>query len=172
MKEKFSTQIVVTSTKVTASGTTSSGGTYNLHQVIATKPDGTPITLNLRAFEELPTGVPIDVDCELFRSERYGDSYTVKRKGNGSGSPQAQRQQGGNGDAALQALAVRVKRIEDFLSGRGEFAGAAAAPAAPPPAPAAPVSGPPPPPPPPVQPAPVQPSPPMGGLPSDDTIPF
>lgn len=136
MKEKFTTKIIVKETRVTSSGRTRKGSTYSLYQVIATKPSGEPINLNLRSFEDLPKDVVIEVDAELFRSEHNGNSYTLQRKG----AP------GGGSGPRLDSLEERVKRIEDFLSGRGEFGGTAA-----PPQQAAPQ---PPPPPPPAEPPP------------------
>lgn len=155
MRDKFTTTIIVTETRVTNSGRTRAGGTYTLYQVIATKPSGEAINLNLRAFEDLPKNVPLEVDAELFRSQQYGDSYTLKRKG----TPH-----GGSGSAGprLDEIEKRVKRIEDFLSGRGEFGGSAAPESSPQ------VAQPKPPPAPP----PVNPDPPAGELPSDDSIPF
>lgn len=139
--EKFTTSIIVKETRATSSGRTGAGAEYTLYQVIATKPSGEPINLNLRAFEDLPKNVVIEVDAELYRSQRYGDSYTLQRKGAGGGD--------GGGDR-MSSLEERVKRIEDFLSGRGEFGGSAAQPEQ------APTQAPPqpPPPPPPVQPDP------------------
>lgn len=151
MKEKFTTKIIVTQTRVTNSGRTRTGGEYTLYQVIATKPSGEPINLNLRSFEDMPKNVVLDVEAELYRSEQYGDSYTLKRLGGGTASE-------------LQKLEERVKRIEDFLTGRGEFRGSAAEPQTPvtqqPPTPQ-----PPPPPPPPQEPPPPV-------APEGDEIPF
>jgi hypothetical protein len=130
MKEKFTTKIMVRETRVTHSGQTRTGGTFTLYQVIATKPSGEAIDMNLRSFEDLPKNVVLEVEAELYRSEQYGDSYTLKRLGGGTASQ-------------LQDIEKRVKRIEDFLSGRGEFRGTAA-----PEAQAAPPAQPPPPPPP------------------------
>lgn len=148
MKEKFTTSIIVTETRVTNTGKTRTGGTYTLYQVIATKPSGELIDLNLRAFEDLPKNEVIEVDAELFRSQQYGDSFTLKRKG-------APRGGGSGGGGGLAELEARVRRIEDFLSGRGEFGGSAAPPATQP-APQ------------PLSPPPVVPELPSGQLPSDD----
>lgn len=162
-KEKFTTSLIVTATNRLHTGRTSGGTEYEIWQIIATKPDGTPIpqSMNLRAFEDLPKNVVMEVDAELYESERYGNSYTIKPR---VGSVAEQ----------VRALGERVTRIEDFLRGRGEFVGQATAapprqqatpqqqaapPPPPPPAPAAPPAPPPPPPPPP------------SGNPPDD-IPF
>lgn len=143
MRERFSTRIIAKRLSPIKSGTTGDGTAYTISQVIATKPDGTPISdFNLRTFDALPTDCVIEVDCELFKSERFGDSYTVKLK-----AGQAQASQGMTQEAAdLRDLKLRVDRIENFLSGRGEWAGSAAEPAGPP---SPPPSGDAPPPPPP-----------------------
>jgi hypothetical protein len=152
--DKFQTKLIVTQSKVTHSGKTSSGGSYNLYQVIATRPDGAPIPFNLRSFEDLPTNEVLDVECEIYRSQQYGDSYTVKRIG---GSPKTATL-----GKSVDELRERVERIEAFLQGRGEFGGSAAQPAQaqpPPPPPNGAAS------PPPAPPASTPPTP-------DDHIPF
>jgi hypothetical protein len=53
---------------------------FVLWQVIATKPDGTPIPQNLRCFEELPRGEVLEVSVTPFVSEQWGTSYTIARK--------------------------------------------------------------------------------------------
>lgn len=141
--EHFTTKIIVTETREIHSGRTAAGGTYTIWQLIATKPDGTPITMNLRAFSDMPKNQVLEVECKLFRSQQYGDSYTVERKG----------------DSGL-TLEQRVKRIEDFLSGRGEFRGSASGGSADPPAPVPTPPPPPPPAPPPATPPPMEPPPP------------
>lgn len=167
MKEKFTTKLIVTASNRLHTGRTGGGKAYEIWQIIATKPDGTPIpqAWNLRAFEDLPKNVVLEVDAELFTSERYGSSYTLKPKS------------GGMSDQ-LAALQERVARIEDFLRGRGEFVGTAAAP----PAATAPATtqGAPPPPPPPAPPqaapapapAPAPPTAAPAGRPPGDDIPF
>lgn len=147
MRERFSTKIIVRRLSPIKTGTTGDGSPYTISQVIATKPDGAPIAdFNLRTFDALPTDCVIEVDCELFKSERFGDSYTVKLKA-GQVPQQATADQGITKTVA--DLKTRVDRIEDFLSGRGEFAGSAAEPAGPP---SPPPSGDAPPPPPPEMP--------------------
>ena len=139
MRERFSTRIIVKELRPIKTGTTGGGTAYTISQVIATKPDGVPIgDFNLRTFDDLPTNTVIEVDCELFKSERFGDSYTVKLK---SG-----QQQSGLAKA-LEDLRTRVERIEHFLQGRGEFVGTAAPePTQAPPPPPTTSGGPPPPP--------------------------
>lgn len=165
--EKFTTSLIVTEIRQTYQGRTKQGSSYTLFQVIATKVDGTPISHNLRSFSDLPKREVIEVECTLYRSQQYGDSYTIEM-------------QGGNKVVTLEeqvkALQERVVRIEDFLKGRGEFAGTASEPVdgpprsqaqrreADPPAQTAPPA-PPPPPPPPAEP-------PEHPLPDDDDIPF
>jgi hypothetical protein len=169
--EKFTTSLIVTDIRQTYQGVTRKNTPYKLHQVIATKVDGTPIPHNLRSFSDLPKSVVIEVECTLHRSEQYGDSYTIEMKG-------------GNQVVTLEeqvkALQERVEKIEAFLSGRGEFVGSATEPATAPPPPPPPPPQPAPPPPPPPQPAPppppppppLQADPPPNRLPDDDDIPF
>jgi hypothetical protein len=168
--KKFTTKMIVTETRPLHTGRTKSGEEYQIHQIIATKPDGTviPQSLNLRSFEDLPRNTVIEVEAELFESEKYGNSYTLKQKGGGGGSGTLAQQ--------VKALEQRIAHIEAFLQGRGEFVGTAApaqAPAAQP-APVQQQAAPPPPPPPVPPPAdvPADQGPPKGGLPSDDDIPF
>jgi hypothetical protein len=155
------TKIIVTEMRVTAQGKTKAGADYTLYQVLATKPDGQRIDLNLRSFTDLPKNEVIEVDVELYESDTYGKSYTLKRKGGGGGG-------GGSKKLAesVDELRQRVERIEAFLQGRGEFGGTAPAPAqAPPPQPAAA---------PPQAPPPVPPAapPPPAVPPQSDDIPF
>jgi hypothetical protein len=155
--DKFQTKIIVKETKVTHSGKTSTGGSYNLYQVIATRTDGRSITFNLRSFEDLPTNEVLDVECEIYRSQQYGDSYTVKRIG---GNPKS-----ASLGKAVDELRERVDKIEAFLQGRGEFGGTAVQ--------QEPAQGQPPPPPPGNGQAAPPPPPPSTPAPTtDDQIPF
>lgn len=157
-RDKFTTKLIVTATNRLHTGRTQGGKPYEIFQIIATKPDGTPISqaMNLRAFEDLPKNVVLEVDAELFTSERYGNSYTIKPK---MGSLTEQ----------VKALQDRVTMIEDFLRGRGEFAGQAAGP--PQQQEGAPQAAPPPPPPPAPAAEPAPPPTAPAGQPADD-IPF
>lgn len=145
--QKFQTQLIVKESRQTYTGTNSAGGTYKLYQIIATKPDGTPITFNLRSFSDLPRNEVLKVECTLRPSEKYGDSYTIEVL------------EGGDRYARLEdrvkILEEELTRVTHFLQGRGEFRGSAA-PAEPPPTPppSAPPTAPPaePPPPPSVSP--------------------
>lgn len=103
--EKFTTQIVVTETRVTYEGKNKQGHTYKLYQIIATKPDGSPVPFNLRSFEDMPKGEVLEVAAEIYRSQQYGDSYTLTRKG---GSKSATKNE-------LEKLAERVTAIERKL---------------------------------------------------------
>jgi hypothetical protein len=177
-KDKFTTQIIVKDIRMLSSGTSPKGQKWTIWQLIATKPDGTPIEENLRTFAELPKNEVLDVECELFQSEQYGNSYTVSSKGSSS---RTQR---------VADLEKRVDRIEEHL-GLKEQTGVDTQP---PPAPAS--SAPPPAPPPtpepqsePEPPPPEEPPPPMPPeepsqqqqeeavmaappIPSDEDIPF
>lgn len=94
---------------------------YTLHQVIAVKPDGSPIVdamgqeLNLRSFQELPKNRVIDVEVESFTSEKYGTSYTLK--------------------AMNYSLTDRVDELEAKVKALEEKLARSVSPAAPPPPP-------------------------------------
>lgn len=76
------TQIIVRECNPIKSGTSQkTGEQWTMYQLVATKPDGTPIPQNLRSFEEQPIHEVIDVAVTPFVSESYGTSYTIKRRG-------------------------------------------------------------------------------------------
>jgi hypothetical protein len=93
------------------------GEPWVMWQVIATKPDGTPIEkngepLNLRTFDELPLNEVVNVTVTPFTSEQFGTSYTLKIKG------QTKQQK------EMAELRERVRRIEERLGLSSEVAGA------------------------------------------------
>ncbi len=136
MPDKFTSKIIVRECRPIHSGTTKAGQPYTMHQLFATREDGTGIDLNLRSFEsDWPVNEPVEVDVEKFVSDKYGESYTVKRKG----------QQRNALGKKVDELRERLARVEQHL-------GLTAPPAVtPPPAPAQP----------PAQPAPVPQPPPV-----------
>lgn len=75
----FETAIIVRETREIHHGH-QGGKSFTLYQVVATKPDGQPIDLNLRAFEDLPRDEVMPVEVTPFVSEQYGTSYTLKPK--------------------------------------------------------------------------------------------
>jgi hypothetical protein len=113
------TKIIVRSLKVITSRPN-----FTLHQVLAVKPDGSPIVdsmgqeLNLRSFEELPKNRIIDVEVERFDSEKYGVSYTLK--------------------AVNYSLTDRVDELEARIKAMEEKLAQAPSPSAPPPPPGTP----------------------------------
>lgn len=72
--------IIVRETREISRGRSQSGREYAMWQLIATKPDGTPIEANLRSFEDMPRGEVLEVAVTPFVSEQWGTSYTVARK--------------------------------------------------------------------------------------------
>lgn len=138
------TQIIVRECNPIKSGTSDGGGTWTMYQLIATKPDGTPIPQNLRTFDEQPLHEVIDVAVTPFVSETYGTSYTIKRRG----VPKSQLE--------IEDLKRRLEAIEAKL---GIQVGGQSL--RPPPPPPSPIETPPPPPP-------VQP----GASRATDDIPF
>lgn len=138
------TQIIVRECNAIKSGPGRDGGAgWTMYQLVATKPDGTPIPQNLRTFEEIPTHEVVDVNVTPFTSEQYGTSFTVKLK-----APSKSQLE-------IEELKQRLEIIERQL---GIQVGGP--PRTPPPPPAAPVQTPPPP-------APAQ----IASAPNDD-IPF
>ena len=126
------TQIIAREVKVIHNGRTSNGNEYTIWQVIATKPSGETIDLNLRSFEELPTGEVLDVEVTPFHHPQFGTSYTLKRKG-GHKSKTAHR---------IEELEKRVAVLEARL---GITENGSPPPAQAPGPPPAPVTAPPPP---------------------------
>lgn len=150
--ERKPRRLIVRDLKRIHSGRTSKGAEYIIWQVIATKPDGTPIDQNLRTFEELPKNEVIEVTVEPYNSEQYGTSYTLKQVGRRSTRDE------------LKALTERVARLEQAVYNGGARAAS--------PQPTPPLAVPPPPPPPPA-PAVAPAAPPLERpVPSDDDIPF
>lgn len=129
-------------------GRTQKGAEYIIWQVIATTPEGRSIDFNLRTFEELPKGEVIEVTVEKFVSEQYGDSYTIKQVGRRSSKDE------------IKELRGRVEALERAVYAQSQ-APPSPSPGAPPVPPATPPATPPP-----------TTAPPMGGLPSDEDIPF
>lgn len=101
-------RIIVKQCRLVTSGTGRNQKPYSIFELEATREDHTPIPedMKLRAFEELPVGVPLDVTVERYDSEKYGPSYTVKLKGGGQGSPQSQ----------ISALAQRLADAEEKIA--------------------------------------------------------
>jgi len=75
----FETTIIVRETREIHHGH-QGGKDFTLYQIVATKPDGTNIDLNLRSFEDLPRDEVLPVEVTPFVSEQYGTSYTLKTK--------------------------------------------------------------------------------------------
>lgn len=69
------------------SGTNAKGREWTIYEVMATKPDGAPVELELRAFDPLPLGVG-EYDVEKRVDPKYGDSYTLKIPGGAPRGPQ------------------------------------------------------------------------------------
>lgn len=102
--EKTATRfIIVKETREISHGRSQSGSEYRMWQIIATKPDGTPIAQNLRCFEDLPRGEVLEVSVTPFVSEQWGTSYTVARKDKSKLH------------ADVDALTKRVAALEEYL---------------------------------------------------------
>jgi hypothetical protein len=108
--EKFETTVIIRECNAVYNGSRG-GRDFTIYQIVATKPDGTEIdNFKLRSFQELPLNQPIEVKCTLFKSEEYGDSYTVEPKQKLSNT-QLLREE-------LQALATKVEQDHDRLVDR------------------------------------------------------
>lgn len=106
-EKKHVTQIVVTEQKVIHEGTNRNGGKYTIRQLIATNRNGQLIDLNLRSFDELPLKQLITVEVEKFKSDRFGDSYTVTLEGKKKGAGLGKK---------VNDLEARVKTLESQLA--------------------------------------------------------
>ncbi len=113
-------------------GQTTKGQQYTIWQVVATTPDGRAIDHKLRTFEELPKNQVIECTVELFKSEQFGDSYTLAQVGKVTL------------EEKVNLLTDRLRRLEEHIYGQGAGSAPQSQPAPPP----APPSAPPPPPPP------------------------
>lgn len=124
--------IIVKETREISTGRSQSGREYTMWQLIATKPDGTPIEQNLRAFEDMPRGEVLEVSVTPFVSQQWGTSYTVARKDKSELHKK------------VEELEARIARLESMLNVtepvyvEGQASG-------PPPVPVTPTSVPPPP---------------------------
>lgn len=148
--KKFTSKIIAKEVISVHSATTKNGSPYEIFQVRATKLDGTqilwpdrPEEIPLRTFDaNFPINEPVEVDAELFESEKYGDSYTLKVK-NKPGGQTAKKVKGV--EEELDKLRQRVARLEETVGeilrddsrhrAQTELASAAPPPAAPPPPP-------------------------------------
>lgn len=79
--------------KVVYTGTNAKGNEYHIHEVMATKPDGSPVELPLRSFDNLPLGTA-EYLVEQYVGKNGEVSYTLKtpgRRGGGGGRPAPQQ---------------------------------------------------------------------------------
>jgi hypothetical protein len=112
------TFIIVKETREISSGRNArTGQDYTMWQLVATKPDGTMIPQNLRAFEDMPRGEVLEVSVTPFVSEQWGTSYTVARKDKSKLH------------SDFDALKARVERLEKLLNVTEETTGAPPPPA-------------------------------------------
>jgi hypothetical protein len=130
----FETSIIVKETRAIHQGRNgSTGEEYTLYQIVATRPNGQMIDLNLRSFEDLARDEVLPVEVTPFVSEQYGTSYTLKAKAKSKA-----RQE-------LEQLASRVERLERHLGLTSDSSSDLAAGPPPPPAPDRQPAAPPPP---------------------------
>lgn len=91
----------IISCKVVKAGTTN-GRPWAIHEVMATKVDGSPVELELRSFDPLPLGVG-EFDVEKRVDPKYGESYTLKIPGGGNRGPRV--------DPVEQRLAALEQKV-------------------------------------------------------------
>jgi hypothetical protein len=141
--ERFTTKVIAREVRLVHSGTTAKGQPYEVYQVIATKPDGTQILwpdgsgeIPLRTFDaNFPTNEVVEVDAEIFRSEQYGDSYTLKVKGKQGGQTAKKLKELEDEFDKLRARVAKVEQTVGEILRDEKPTTAAAPPPAPPPPP-------------------------------------
>jgi hypothetical protein len=106
MAQATTKQIVVTGCRSVYQGTNANGD-YEIFEVDATNPDGTPIAVPLRSFSEIPAG-PGEFDVTPYTNSKGETSYTLKGAGNRRTLPAAP----GVTAAAFASLVERVDALE------------------------------------------------------------
>jgi hypothetical protein len=96
--------------KAIKSGTNAKGREWTIYEVMATKVDGSPVELELRAFDPLPLGVG-DYEVEKRSDPKYGDSYTLKIPGGGNRGPQV--------NPLEQRVAALEQKVALLVAGQG-----------------------------------------------------
>lgn len=84
-------------------GTNNKGDDYTIHEVRASKTDGTLINEKLRSFTALPVGQTIEVTVVPYKSKEYGKSFTLY--------PSNQKSAGTT--AAVNDLGEQVKELQE-----------------------------------------------------------
>lgn len=103
-------------------GVNGKGDAYTIHEVKATKPDGSLVNEKLRSFSALPVGQPIEVTVVPFVSEKHGRSFTLYPTGaKATGTTAAVNDLGETVEqmrGMIAALVTRVDALEKQV-GRG-----------------------------------------------------
>jgi hypothetical protein len=100
--------IQVINTPVIKSGTNRNGNAYCLREVIATNPEGAPITEKLKTFDDaIVAGEQVEVDVERQDDPQWGPSYMLRKAGGGAG--------GGSGGSPGARLGPKVDELRDRL---------------------------------------------------------
>lgn len=115
---------------VVYTGTNAKGNEFHIHEVMATKPDGSPVELPLRSFDNLPLG-EADYLVEQYVGKTGETSYTLKIPGGGRRGAPATSGVEQRLAAVEQGLALLKAQVEQASAGR-----APASPVSTPPAPA------------------------------------
>lgn len=88
------------------SGPNANGGTWTLYEIDATDPEGSPIDLKLKSFDQLDGEVEVEVEKQ--EHEKYGTSYMLRPAGSRSG--------GGGGGNPGARLGPKVDELREHIS--------------------------------------------------------
>lgn len=100
------TRLRITGCSATYHGKHPNGHEYTIYDIEADKEDGTPVQEELRAFEELPIGEPLDLNVV-----KYEDgSFTLSRRGGSGNAAKIKSLEGLVGE-----LVGRLQKVEQAL---------------------------------------------------------
>lgn len=99
--------------KVVYTGTNKKGNEFHIHEVMATKPDGSPVDMPLRSFDNLPLGTG-EFLVEQYVAKNGDVSYTLKTPGRGGGGGRPAPNLEPRVAALEQALANLTARVNNL----------------------------------------------------------
>jgi hypothetical protein len=100
-------KINVISSRPLHSGETN-GKPWSIYEIVATTPEGEPIDLTLKSFDQLDGLVEVEVEKQ--EHEKYGTSYMLKRAGGGGQSAGARL------GPKVDELRDRLERLESIVT--------------------------------------------------------
>lgn len=110
MASKNETIIKVVACRKVFTGRNGRGDMFSIYEIEAHDKQGSLITQQLRSFEALPMGEPIEVTVTPFDSAEYGKSYTVHPK----------NAQNPSNDAQYRAMATTVEQLKATVTTLGQ----------------------------------------------------